>query len=70
MSQNDKKHLHYRWPSPSEVAGFRCIPATPEIVCEVDQAAIRSKLGRKDPCWCGSGKKYKHCHLDDDLRST
>jgi hypothetical protein len=22
------------------------------------------KLGRNDPCWCGSGKKYKKCHLD------
>ncbi|MCL4397719.1 preprotein translocase subunit SecA [Patescibacteria group bacterium] len=21
-----------------------------------------SKLGRNDPCWCGSGKKYKRCH--------
>lgn len=21
------------------------------------------KLGRNDPCWCGSGKKYKDCHL-------
>lgn len=20
-----------------------------------------SKLGRNDPCHCGSGKKYKHC---------
>ena len=20
------------------------------------------KLGRNDLCWCGSGKKYKHCH--------
>lgn len=20
------------------------------------------KLGRNDPCYCGSGKKYKHCH--------
>ncbi|MBQ5951064.1 MAG: methionyl aminopeptidase [Lachnospiraceae bacterium] len=20
------------------------------------------KLGRNDPCWCGSGKKYKQCH--------
>lgn len=24
------------------------------------------KLGRNDPCWCGSGKKYKHCHLKQD----
>ena len=20
------------------------------------------KLGRNDPCWCGSGKKFKKCH--------
>ena len=23
----------------------------------------KHKLGRNDPCWCGSGKKYKRCHL-------
>jgi preprotein translocase subunit SecA len=22
----------------------------------------REKIGRNDPCWCGSGKKYKFCH--------
>jgi hypothetical protein len=22
--------------------------------------------GRNEPCWCGSGKKYKKCHLDAD----
>ena len=22
----------------------------------------REKLGRNDPCWCGSGKKFKFCH--------
>ena len=22
------------------------------------------KPGRNDPCWCGSGKKYKKCHID------
>ena len=21
------------------------------------------KMGRNDPCWCGSGKKYKTCHM-------
>ncbi|WP_147262035.1 SEC-C domain-containing protein [Blastococcus sp. TF02A-26] len=21
------------------------------------------RLGRNEPCWCGSGRKYKHCHL-------
>jgi uncharacterized protein YecA (UPF0149 family) len=22
--------------------------------------------GRNEPCWCGSGKKYKKCHQPDD----
>ena len=28
------------------------------------------KIGRNDPCWCGSGKKYKTCHMgiDDKIR--
>jgi preprotein translocase subunit SecA len=24
------------------------------------------RIGRNDPCWCGSGKKYKNCHLARD----
>jgi hypothetical protein len=24
------------------------------------------RIGRNDPCWCGSGKKYKNCHLELD----
>jgi preprotein translocase subunit SecA len=30
----------------------------PETVVKSD----RDKIGRNDPCWCGSGKKYKKCH--------
>jgi preprotein translocase subunit SecA len=26
------------------------------------QPADISHLGRNDPCWCGSGKKFKRCH--------
>lgn len=26
------------------------------------------KMGRNDPCWCGSGRKYKKCHSDFDQR--
>jgi len=26
----------------------------------------RPKIGRNDPCWCGSGKKYKKCHMAAD----
>jgi len=25
-------------------------------------------MQRNDPCWCGSGKKYKKCHMDFDAR--
>jgi hypothetical protein len=25
-------------------------------------------LGRNDPCWCGSGKKYKKCHYKSDQK--
>jgi hypothetical protein len=24
--------------------------------------AEHEKVGRNDPCWCGSGKKFKFCH--------
>jgi hypothetical protein len=27
---------------------------------------VPPKPGRNDPCWCGSGKKYKKCHLAAD----
>jgi preprotein translocase subunit SecA len=27
----------------------------------------QQSLGRNDPCWCGSGKKYKQCHMRQDM---
>jgi methionyl aminopeptidase len=30
----------------------------------------RTRPGRNDPCWCGSGQKYKKCHLDEDARGA
>jgi uncharacterized protein YecA (UPF0149 family) len=27
-------------------------------------------LGRNDPCWCGSGLKYKRCHLEKDQKKV
>ena len=32
------------------------------------EVATRARPGRNDPCWCGSGQKYKKCHLDADAR--
>jgi hypothetical protein len=40
------------WPSPAPPSGTIRKPA--------------ATIGRNDPCWCGSGKKYKKCHLGKD----
>jgi methionyl aminopeptidase len=29
---------------------------------------VKMKIGRNDPCWCGSGKKYKVCHERFDAK--
>jgi hypothetical protein len=31
-----------------------------------DEPPARPCPGRNEPCWCGSTKKYKKCHLDAD----
>jgi len=35
------------------------------VVQETDASTVAAelpKVGRNDPCPCGSGKKYKQCH--------
>ena len=41
------------------------LPTERSIVVDRPQAP-RPKLGRNERCWCGSGKKYKRCHLRED----
>mgnify|MGYP005837562165 CR=1 FL=1 len=53
---------------------FRYQPRTSETgQVAVDREASaaaqqRRSIGRNDPCWCGSGKKYKNCHMQSDLK--
>ncbi len=37
-------------------------PPAPESNLKPAGAVSNKKIGRNDPCWCGSGKKYKKCH--------
>jgi len=38
-----------------------------EIPGSAHEAEIRLRAtGRNDPCWCGSGRKYRKCHLEED----
>ena len=29
---------------------------------ETRRVSEQEQIGRNDPCWCGSGKKFKKCH--------
>ncbi|HEY8501139.1 MAG TPA: SEC-C metal-binding domain-containing protein, partial [Solirubrobacterales bacterium] len=48
--------------APSDVAAAQAgTPGNGEVV-ETVVKDEHDKIGRNDPCWCGSGKKYKKCH--------
>ena len=38
------------------------VGAAPEVVETVVNDERVKDIGRNDPCWCGSGKKFKKCH--------
>jgi preprotein translocase subunit SecA len=49
-------------------------PAPEDVLARTPRRAAtarreRPKIGRNDPCWCGSGKKYKKCHMAADGES-
>ncbi len=47
---------------PSEELRYSMIKELAETVRDVNKARMQNvKVGRNDPCPCGSGKKYKHC---------
>ena len=43
----------------SQTAGVVPAPSPARVS---DDPASWGKVGRNEPCPCGSGKKYKHCH--------
>jgi SEC-C motif/Protein of unknown function (DUF1186) len=45
-----------------ETAALASFEARAEDLLESGVLAPRHAVGRNDPCWCGSGKKYKKCH--------
>jgi preprotein translocase subunit SecA len=61
--QHAPQEMHFLHPSVSagepEAAAQAAEPETSAV-----QTIVREqpKIGRNQPCPCGSGKKYKHCH--------
>jgi preprotein translocase subunit SecA len=41
-------------------------PQSDEPVRKQEPVRVENKIGRNDPCPCGSGKKYKNCHGKDE----
>ncbi len=44
-------------------------PQRPSVSMPRRSGGPHARLGRNDRCWCGSGKKYKYCHLTKDQQS-
>ena len=64
--------IHETAPRPMPVADERSIRGQQDAAIRNSQSSDRKpepfrkrgqKIGRNDPCHCGSGKKYKNCHM-------
>ena len=44
-------------------------PRGAPVAVEQRIVSDEERIGRNDPCWCGSGKKYKKCHGAADAES-
>jgi preprotein translocase subunit SecA len=52
-----------RQETPDSAGGVRLSSASTEQEARAAQGqGRRQKIGRNQPCWCGSGKKFKACH--------
>jgi uncharacterized protein len=61
-----KRFFTYCRPYVTQLAALRRAGQPPERLMQLIQAAAaqaRPKVGRNDPCPCGSGRKYKQCCL-------
>ena len=52
-------HVELRPPEEQQAAAAA---AQPQAAPQAKPAPASAKVGRNEPCPCGSGKKYKHCH--------
>ena len=66
QSQEGKETPHMHFHSASSINPFTGkAQASPEKANKeqaTQPAQKKRKIGRNEPCWCGSGKKYKKCH--------
>ncbi|HET7354238.1 MAG TPA: preprotein translocase subunit SecA [Gaiellaceae bacterium] len=68
QSQTTNGNIHYEHETSAGAAaiaaagGGEAVAAGTATAPVPVQASAHDKIGRNDPCWCGSGKKFKKCH--------
>ena len=68
QSQTTNGNIHYEHESAAGAAaiaaagGGEAVGAGTATAPRPVQTSANDKIGRNDPCWCGSGKKFKRCH--------
>jgi preprotein translocase subunit SecA len=64
MAQSHLENVHYQHADFDANAAPEELLAPTTVADETAQPQVNGlpKVGRNDPCPCGSGKKYKQCH--------
>jgi preprotein translocase subunit SecA len=72
QTQTSNVNIHYEHETSAGAAAIAAagggeavaagVPSSSGVVAQTVRASEHEKLGRNDPCWCGSGKKFKKCH--------
>ena len=56
------QNVSYKHADVDGLTGEEAVAVAPQNVGNQPIVNEGPRLGRNDPCWCGSGKKYKNCH--------
>src|SRR6202000_654760 len=61
VARQDIQHMRTSKPETVQPSGIPMLDDTRELL-KPSPVRVEQKIGRNDPCPCGSGKKFKNCH--------
>ncbi|MBV1732970.1 MAG: SEC-C domain-containing protein, partial [Hydrogenophaga sp.] len=61
MEARAEQIANVTYTAPTETGEVESIRGV-NVASPIDKAQDLPRVGRNEPCPCGSGKKYKHCH--------
>ena len=62
LEEHPEQPMEYSHPDADSAFGDEAEESPAAAVARATYQRDNDKTGRNDPCPCGSGKKYKHCH--------